>query len=110
MRRPGLLRGAVLLSPMLPFEPDVLPDLSGTSIFIGAGRADPIAPPEQVEQLAEIFRQADADVTVHWERGGHGVTQTEIDAAHEWILRCLTRGGRRAERTTTEDSFAEGRS
>lgn len=110
LRRPGLLRGAVLLSPMVPFEPDVLADLSGTSIFIGAGRGDPIAPPEQVERLAEIFRQSGAEVTVHWERGGHGVTQTEVDAAHEWILRCLTRGGRRAERTTAEDSFAEGRS
>ena len=110
LRRPGLLRGAVLLSPMVPFEPDGFPDLSGTSIFIGAGRADSIAPPEQVERLAEIFRQSDADVTVHWERGGHGVTQTEVDVAHEWILRCLTRGRRRAERTTAEDAFAEGRS
>jgi predicted esterase len=110
LRRPGLLRGAVLLSPMVPFEPDVLPDLSGTSIFIGAGRADPIAPPEQVERLAEVFRQSGADVTVHWERNGHGVTQTEVDAAHEWILRCLTRSGHHAERSTAEDSFAEGRS
>ena len=110
LRRPGLLRGAVLLSPMMPFEPDALPDLSTTSIFIGAGRADPIAPPEQVERLAEIFRQSGADVTVHWERGGHGVTQTEVDAAHQWILRCLTRGALRMERTTAEDSFAEGRS
>jgi predicted esterase/catechol 2,3-dioxygenase-like lactoylglutathione lyase family enzyme len=110
LRRPGLLRGAVLLSPMIPFEPDVLPDLSSTSIFLGAGRADPIAPPEHVERLAEIFRQSGAEVTIHWERGGHGVTHTAVNAAHEWILRCLTRGGRRAERTTAEDSFAEGRS
>ena len=38
LRRPGVLRGAVLLSPMVPFEPDARPDLTGTSVFIGAGR------------------------------------------------------------------------
>ena len=30
LRRPGLLRRAVLLSPIVPFEPDTPPDLSGT--------------------------------------------------------------------------------
>src|SRR5439155_476401 len=29
LRRPGLVRGAVLLSPMVPFEPDPLPALTG---------------------------------------------------------------------------------
>ena len=43
LRDPGLLRGAVLLAPMVPFEPDSLPDLSGTAVLIGAGRADLIA-------------------------------------------------------------------
>jgi predicted esterase/catechol 2,3-dioxygenase-like lactoylglutathione lyase family enzyme len=90
LRQPGLLRGAVLLSPMLPFEPDVLPDLTGTSVFIGAGRADPIVPVTQVERLAELLGQAGAKITVHWERGGHGITQTEVDAARDWIAQCLT--------------------
>ncbi|MGQ0713704.1 MAG: VOC family protein [Gemmatimonadaceae bacterium] len=110
LRHPGLIRGAVLLSPMVPFEPDELSDLADTSIFIGAGRADPIAPPEQAERLAEIFRRSGAAVTVHWERGGHTVTKGELDAAHQWILRCLTKGARHVSRTTAEDSFAEGRS
>lgn len=110
LRRPGLIRGAVLLSPMVPFEPGELADLSETSIFIGAGRADAIAPPEQAERLAEIFRRSGAEVTVHWDRGGHTVTKGEVDAAHQWILRCITKGGRHVQRTTAEDSFAEGRS
>src|SRR2546422_1114596 len=53
LRRPGLVRGAVLLSPMVPFEPDRLPDLTGTSVFIGAGRADSMAPPAQAERSEE---------------------------------------------------------
>jgi predicted esterase len=90
LRRPGLLRGAVLLSPMVPFEPDALPDLTGTPVFIGAGRADSIAPPAQTERLAELLRRAGADVTVHWEPGGHGVTDRELDAARRWMIQgCL---------------------
>ncbi|HEY9479588.1 MAG TPA: VOC family protein [Gemmatimonadaceae bacterium] len=90
LRRPGVLRGAVLLSPMMPFEPETLPDLTGTAVFIGAGRADPIAPPEQAEQLAELLRRSGADVTLHWEPGGHTVTGQEVKAAKEWIAHSLT--------------------
>jgi predicted esterase/catechol 2,3-dioxygenase-like lactoylglutathione lyase family enzyme len=90
LRRPGLLRGAVLLSPMLPYEPDALPDLSGTSVFIGAGRTDPIAPAEQVERLATVLRQTGADVTVHWQSAGHTITKDELDAAHRWMAQRIT--------------------
>jgi predicted esterase/catechol 2,3-dioxygenase-like lactoylglutathione lyase family enzyme len=88
-RRPGVLRGAVLLSPMVPFEVDTLPNLHGTSIFIGAGRSDPIAPPAQADRLADMFRRAGADVTLHWDAGGHGITKGELDAARTWIGKCL---------------------
>jgi predicted esterase/catechol 2,3-dioxygenase-like lactoylglutathione lyase family enzyme len=90
LRRSGLLRGAVLLSPMVPFEPEVLPDLGGTPVFIGAGRADPIATMRQVQRLAELLEQAGAKVTIHWSHGGHEVSKGEIDAAREWIAQCLS--------------------
>ena len=86
LRRPGALRAAVLLSPMTPFEPDVLPDLAGRAVFIGAGRADPVVPVAQVERLAELLSQAGAEVSVHWEPGGHEITQNEIDAARQWVI------------------------
>ena len=89
LRRPGVLRGAVLLSPMVPFELDDLPDLKGTSIFIGAGRNDPIAPAAQAERLADVFRRAGADVTLNWEAGGHTISKGELDAARVWIGKCL---------------------
>ena len=85
LRRPGLLRGAVLLSPMVPFEPESPPDLRGTSVFIGAGRNDPIAPAAQAERLADMFRRAGADVSLHWEPGGHALTDGEVSAAAEWL-------------------------
>jgi predicted esterase/catechol 2,3-dioxygenase-like lactoylglutathione lyase family enzyme len=90
LRRPGLLRGAVLLSPMVPFEPPSASDLTGTAVFIGAGRADRIAPPAQAERLAELLRQAGAQVTLHWESGGHALADSEVRAAREWIAQLVT--------------------
>jgi predicted esterase/catechol 2,3-dioxygenase-like lactoylglutathione lyase family enzyme len=87
LRRGSALRGAVLLSPMLPFEPERVPSLGGTSVFVGAGRTDPMVPAEQVERLATHLREAGADVTVHWEPGGHRIAPGEIGAAHEWVAR-----------------------
>jgi predicted esterase/catechol 2,3-dioxygenase-like lactoylglutathione lyase family enzyme len=89
LRRPGLLRGAVLLSPMVPFEPDAPPNLAGTSIFIGAGRADQVAPPAQADRLAALLTEAGADVTLHWEPGGHAVADAEVEAARQWIAQCV---------------------
>ena len=92
LRHAGLLRGAVLFSPMLPFDPEILPALGGAPVFIGAGRTDPLVPVPQVERLAELLREAGADVTLHWESGGHALTQREVDAARRWIERLpLTR-------------------
>jgi predicted esterase/catechol 2,3-dioxygenase-like lactoylglutathione lyase family enzyme len=87
LRNGATLRGAVLLSPMVPFEPETLPDLNGVPVFIGAGKADPIATPETAGRLAELLRRAGADVTVHWTTGGHTVTKGELDAARAWIER-----------------------
>jgi predicted esterase/catechol 2,3-dioxygenase-like lactoylglutathione lyase family enzyme len=93
LRRPGLLRAAVLLSPMVPFEPDPMPDLAGAPVFIGAGRADPIAPPAESERLAALLRRAGASVTLHWEGGGHSISDGEVAAARTWIERVLATGG-----------------
>jgi phospholipase/carboxylesterase len=75
---------------MVPFEPATSPDLSGTSVFIGAGRRDTITPGPQAERLAEMLRHAGADVTLHWEPGGHAVTEPEVEAARTWLAQCLT--------------------
>ncbi|MEO7085896.1 MAG: VOC family protein [Gemmatimonadaceae bacterium] len=91
LRNPGVLRAAVLLSPMVPFEPESLPDLRRTPVFIGGGRSDSVVPAAQTERLAELLRSAGADVTLHWEAGGHTVSKCEIDAASQWIAHHLAR-------------------
>jgi predicted esterase len=85
LRRPGTIRKAVLFSPMVPYEPADLPELAGTEVFIGAGRSDPIARPEQAVRLAELLESAGARVTMHWSPGGHTVTPAELERAREWL-------------------------
>jgi len=91
LRRGAHLRGAVLLSPMLPFEPDRVPDLSGVAVFIGAGERDPMASRATVERLESVLSEAGADVTIHWTGGGHAITKEELAAAQEWMTGVVVR-------------------
>jgi phospholipase/carboxylesterase len=85
LRHPGALRRAVLLSPMVPFEPTQKTDLAGTRVFIGGGRNDPIAPPAEAERLAQLLRSGGADVTTYFHASGHTLTNDELAAATTWI-------------------------
>lgn len=80
----GVLRGGLLLHPLVPFEPDPLPDLGGRPVFIGAGRSDPLVAPERTERLAELLRSAGAPVTVAWQPGGHNLSRNEVHDALTW--------------------------
>jgi len=90
LRFPGRLASAVLLSPMLPFEPQAPPKLDGTRVFIGAGKSDPIAPPEQAHRLAELLRECGADVKLRWDESGHTITPGLISAVGEWLTAVRT--------------------
>jgi phospholipase/carboxylesterase/glyoxalase family protein len=83
--RPECLRAAVLLAPMVPLEPDEPGDLSGVAVFIGAGRNDPIAPPDHVAALAELLSDRGAAVEVHWHPGGHQIDRSTLAAAQAWL-------------------------
>jgi predicted esterase len=82
---PELLAGAVLLRAMTPFELETLPDLSGTPVYLAAGRSDQMIPPESTEHLAELLREAGAEVTLDWQPGGHGIGRAEVEAARAWL-------------------------
>lgn len=83
--RPGVLQAAILLHPMVPLIPATAPDLARTRVFIGAGRQDPLCPVEETECLATLLRGYAADVTLHWEPGGHSLVQAEAQAAADWL-------------------------
>ncbi|GIP51379.1 MULTISPECIES: alpha/beta hydrolase [Paenibacillus] len=84
------LRGAILHHPMVPRRGIQLPDLSGVPVFMGAGRNDPICPPQESEDLEQLLSEAGAVVNLHWESTGHQLTGSEIDAASAWYQRTFS--------------------
>ncbi len=85
LRHPTALAGAILFSAMVPFVPEVSPDLAGRPIFVGEGRQDPLIPAASAAQLIAILTDAGADVTQHWHDGGHTITREELAAAQAWL-------------------------
>lgn len=83
--RPRLLRGAVLFRPMPPLEPETRPDLSSVAVFAAAGRLDTMVRAEETERLVALLRDAGADVTLHWQDGGHGISVDEVELARRWL-------------------------
>jgi predicted esterase len=85
--RPGVLRAAMLFSPMVPLDVTPLPDLTGVPVFIGAGRTDPMVDSANTQRLADMLTQAGAEVTVRWKGGGHELTRDDVLAAQEWYTK-----------------------
>ena len=85
LSKPEALDGAVLIRPMVPFEPESPPNLAGIPVWLGAGRSDPFVPREGTERLAAILKAAGAEVTTHWSPGGHGLTAEEVEVARDWL-------------------------
>jgi predicted esterase len=86
---PGLLKAAVLFRAMVPFEPDLTPDLSGMPVFLAAGRMDRMIPPDNTQRLADILDEAGADVDLRWRDTGHPLTYEEVGEAKEWLSEVL---------------------
>ena len=82
---PGLLRAAVLFRAMVPFEPEVMPDISGMPVFMAAGRMDRMISPDNTQRLADILADAGADVDLRWRNVGHPLTYEEVGEAREWL-------------------------
>lgn len=82
---PGLFDTAVLMHPLIPFEPQVVGSLAERRVLITAGRRDPICPPHLTNRLDAYLRAAGADVTVAWHEGGHEVRPNEIEAARRLL-------------------------
>ena len=82
---PGALSGGALLRTMVPLVPATLPSLRGTRVLMAEGEVDPIIPRENAERLAAMLTSAGADVTLHWEPTGHGLTQADVAVTKKWL-------------------------
>ena len=84
-KSPKLLDRAILMHPLIPFEPDPQPGLAGRDILITAGRRDPIVPAARTEQLSAYFAGQGARSSVVWHEGGHEIHRDELLAARELL-------------------------
>jgi predicted esterase len=83
--RPEILHAAILFRAMVPLVPGNLPDLSSVRVWIGAGDQDPIIPASEAQRLVELLRRAGANVTIRFFNAGHGLTNSEMEIAREWL-------------------------
>jgi phospholipase/carboxylesterase len=90
---PRLLRAAVLFRAMVPFEPEVAPDISGMPVFVAAGRMDRMIAPDNTQRLVDILTEAGAEVDLRWRNVGHPLTYEEVGEAREWIAGILPKLG-----------------
>ncbi len=72
---PDLFDAAILMHPLIPFEPQVEGTLDTTRILITAGRRDPICPPPLTTRLEQALQALSADVELFWHDGGHEIRE-----------------------------------
>ncbi len=82
---PGLFDTAVLMHPLIPFEPHPEPGLAGRRVLITAGRNDPIAPAARTEALWAWFKAQGAEADLVWHEGGHEIAQSELRAVAAFL-------------------------
>ncbi|KPF45078.1 alpha/beta hydrolase [Rhizobium sp. AAP43] len=82
---PDLFERAVLMHPLIPFEPKPQPALGAIGILITAGQRDSICPLPLTNALAGYFERNGADMRTFLHAGGHEISQGEVDAVAEYL-------------------------
>jgi phospholipase/carboxylesterase len=67
--------------------PSAVPRLDGKPILLLSGDADPIVSADQRDSLAKLLKSAGADLQYELVRGGHRLTQQDLQIAAEWLGR-----------------------
>ncbi|MBJ3784857.1 VOC family protein [Devosia sediminis] len=81
--QPGIVRRAVLLRPAMVLDEAPGLDLSGTAVLILLGETDAFR--LAGERLADVLREAGAEVTVERVTGGHELTDSDAAMIGGWI-------------------------
>jgi phospholipase/carboxylesterase len=81
----GIFDAAVLMHPLIPFQPESQSALAGRRVLITAGQRDPIAPVPMTEALSEHLKKRGAEVKTVWHPGGHDIAPLEINAVRDFF-------------------------
>jgi phospholipase/carboxylesterase len=82
---PALFDDAVLMHPLIPWEPANEPQLASKRVLITAGKHDPICPPHLSDKLNSYFENQNATTKLVWHDGGHELRPTEIEEAAAFL-------------------------
>lgn len=82
---PGVLSAAVLFRSMVPLVPAQAPGPRPATVLIANGQGDPLIPRANAERLVALLQEAGADVTLHWEPVGHGLTPADVVRARAFM-------------------------
>ena len=82
---PELFDAAVLMHPLIPFQPAPAAGLRGRHVLVTAGKRDPIAPAQATQQLVDYFTAQGAAANVFWHDGGHELRQEELRETQRFV-------------------------
>ena len=85
IEQPGLFDAAVLMHPLIPFEPKISPAKATRRVLITAGERDPICPVPLTTALEQSLKAQGGTVETVWHPGGHEIRSSEIDAVREFL-------------------------
>ena len=85
LAHPDLVDDLILLHPLIPWSPDPQPGLEGRRVLITAGERDPICPAPMTTALEGYLVRQGAEVTTHWQPGGHQIVESEIGAVRNFL-------------------------
>lgn len=86
-----LFDAAVLMHPLIPFQPAPAAGLKGRAVLITAGKRDPIAPAPATQQLADYFTGQGAATELFWHDGGHELRQQELQQTQQFMAGVASR-------------------
>ncbi|AGT09916.1 alpha/beta hydrolase [Paracoccus aminophilus] len=85
LTHPEIVTDAILLHPLIPWQPAPQPGLQGRRVLVTAGRHDPICPPAETERLNRYLGEQGVALTEFWTNGGHGIEREEIAAVADFL-------------------------
>lgn len=84
LEKGDVFKKALLFAPMYPKNPEEMPDLEETEIFLSLGKNDPIVEESESQRLIDIFEKRKAEVTVVWGEG-HRISPNTLMEAKNWL-------------------------
>lgn len=83
---PNLIRKAVLLHPILPFNPEAI-SLANHNLFVSGGEQDTMVSKSEQQSLTKSLKKLGAEVTTIFYPRGHAISNQEITDAVSFLLK-----------------------